>query len=86
MERTKTPYEIMKQEERITLYYFKTRLLNGKPTQHQTANYKRIGAIADRYIANIRKYVGYVIYSPDYSPAFADIPASIYAKQMKSNR
>lgn len=41
--------------------------------------YKRIGKIASRYIENIREHVGYVIYCPDYTPAFADLTRDIYA-------
>lgn len=77
--RTKTPYGIMKQEERILDYYRKTRLQGNRPTKQQMRTYRRIQGMATRYIVNIRKHVGYVVYCPDYNPAFADITREIYA-------
>lgn len=76
MKRTKTPYAIAQQELRIKRYYWRTRIMQGNGT---IATYKRIGKIASRYIENIREHVGYVIYSPDYASAFADLTRDIYA-------
>lgn len=39
-------------------------------------------SVGDRlgyYMAIIREHVGYVIYCPDYTPAFADLTRNIYA-------
>lgn len=76
MKRTKTPYDIAQQELRIKRYYWRTRIMQGNGT---IDTYKRIGKIASRYIENIREHVGYVIYCPDYNPAFADLTRDIYA-------